>query len=86
MEDSLPRGIQPIRVGSPAGLQDGRREVAAPARRGDWVDYVQGPFAAFATRGVALGGLDLGVASRVPAESGLSSSAALEVAVAFVLD
>ncbi|MGI9431960.1 MAG: galactokinase, partial [Myxococcota bacterium] len=58
-------------------------DAATPSRRGDWVDYVQGPFAAFATRGVAFGGLDLGVASRVPAESGLSSSAALEVAVAF---
>jgi galactokinase len=58
---------------------------AAPARRGTWVDYVQGPFAALLARGVVPGGLDLGVASRVPAESGLSSSAALEVATAFVV-
>jgi galactokinase len=54
---------------------------AAPARRGDWTDYVQGPFAALAERGLRCGGLDLAVASEVPRESGLSSSAALCVAV-----
>jgi len=59
-------------------------EVSAPERRGDWVDYVQGVFAVLAARRIALSGLDLGVASQVPPASGLSSSAALEVAVAFV--
>ena len=58
-------------------------DASAPRRRGDWVDYVQGPFAALAARGVTPVGIDLGIASDVPAESGLSSSAALEVAVAF---
>jgi len=81
---AAPRGDGRVRVFSEGWPGVEAFDVAAPARRGDWVDYVQGPFAAFATRGVALGGLDLGVASRVPAESGLSSSAALEVAVAFV--
>src|SRR5262245_9034450 len=57
----------------------------APVRRGDWVDYVQGPFFAFRERGLAVPGLDLAIASDVPRESGLSSSAALAVAVAFAL-
>jgi galactokinase len=58
---------------------------AAPARRGDWADYVQGPFFALRERGVTPPGVDLAVASEVPREAGLSSSAALGVAVAGVL-
>ena len=54
-------------------------------RRGDWVDYVQGPFFALRERGVALPGLELAIGSDVPRESGLSSSAALGVAVACAL-
>jgi len=51
-------------------------------RRGAWVDYVQAPIFALEEQGRAVPGLDLGIASRVPRESGLSSSAALGVAVA----
>jgi galactokinase len=80
---AAPRGDGRVRVFSEGWPGVTEFDVAAPSRRRDWVDYVQGPFAAFAARGVACGGLDLGVASRVPPESGLSSSAALEVAVAF---
>jgi galactokinase len=59
---------------------------AAPRRQGAWVDYVQGVVAALAERGVATGGFDLAVAGDVPAGSGLSSSAALELAVVTALD
>lgn len=59
---------------------------AAPRRQGAWVDYVQGVVAALAERGVVTGGFDLAVASDVPAGSGLSSSAALELAVVTALD
>jgi galactokinase len=55
-------------------------------RRGGWLDYVQGVVFALAERGLETGGLDLALASRLPRESGLSSSAALEVAVATLLD
>jgi galactokinase len=46
-----------------------------------WLDYVQGCTQAMARRGVAPGAFDLSVLSDVPLGSGLSSSAALEVAV-----
>lgn len=45
-----------------------------------WIDYVQGCTAALAADGHALRGFDAVVTSRVPIGSGLSSSAALEVA------
>jgi galactokinase len=46
-----------------------------------WFDYVQGITRALAASGHAVGGFDLALRSTVPLGSGLSSSAALEVAV-----
>jgi galactokinase len=60
-------------------------EAARPVHRGDWLDYVQGPFAALLERGARVPGLDLAIASDVPKASGLSSSAALEVSVALAV-
>ena len=48
---------------------------------GAWVDYVAGMTRTLADMGHALGGFELVVDSDVPVGSGLSSSAALEVAV-----
>jgi len=56
------------------------------ARRGDWGDYAQGVVFALQERGHAVPGIDLAVASQVPAGSGLSSSAALCVALATAVD
>ncbi len=51
-------------------------------RSGSWVDYVQGTTRALVERGPRLAsGFDLFISSTVPAGSGLSSSAALEVAL-----
>jgi galactokinase len=50
-------------------------------RRGSWLDYVMGCTYALRTAGFTIGGAELRVASDVPIGSGLSSSAALEVAV-----
>ena len=50
-------------------------------RRGTWVDYVQGVTRAAAAHGCALSGFELALSSNVPAGAGLSSSAALEIAV-----
>ncbi len=52
-------------------------------RSGGWIDYVQGVTQALAQAGYGerLRGFDLAVVSTIPAGSGLSSSAALEVSV-----
>ena len=52
---------------------------AAP---GDWSNYVRGVASVLLASGHAVGGLDLALAGDVPQGAGLSSSAALEVAVA----
>jgi galactokinase len=46
-----------------------------------WLDYVQGVTSALRGAGHAIGGFDLAVASQIPSGAGLSSSAALEVAL-----
>jgi galactokinase len=51
------------------------------ARRRDWLDYVQGCTWALGEAGHEVPGADVAVASTLPAGSGLSSSAALEVAL-----
>ena len=60
---------------------------AIPVRDGSgasWVDYPRGVAWALAAEGLPLGGFDGVIHSEVPIRSGLSSSAALECAVAFV--
>lgn len=54
--------------------------------RQDWTSYVRGVFSEFLDRDYQLGALNLLVDSRVPLGAGLSSSAALEVATATVLE
>lgn len=63
---------------------DGHRggyELGREQRTGTWIDYVQGVTAALARRGLSLSGFSLHVSSAVPVGAGLSSSAALEVAL-----
>lgn len=54
-------------------------------RSGTWLDYVEGVARVLLARGVAVTGADLLVSSEVPAGAGLSSSAALEVAIGLAL-
>lgn len=54
-------------------------------RTGTWLDYVEGVARVLHARGVAVTGADLLVSSEVPAGAGLSSSAALEVAIGLAL-
>ncbi len=62
------------------------READRSGRRGDWLDYLRGVLDALRAAGAGVGGLDLAVASRVPAEAGLSSSAALCVGLVTAID
>jgi galactokinase len=51
------------------------------SHRGDWLDFVQGVTDILRKEGCGIGGCDLRISSEVPLGSGLSSSAALEVAL-----
>ncbi len=65
-----------------------RRTTSEPARRsarGGWFGYVAGVAWAMLGAGHSLNGADLAIASDLPAGSGLSSSAALEIDVALAL-
>ena len=59
--------------------------VARPSPKQDWTDYVAGVAYVLEDAGYRLTGADLLIASTVPRGAGLSSSAALEVAVAMAL-
>jgi galactokinase len=56
------------------------------ARKRKWTDYVSGVLDQLIGRGIDLPGLDVAVASDIPSGSGLSSSAALEVAFGFAVE
>jgi galactokinase len=56
-------------------------ELDMERRRGSWLDYIQAVTHAVAAAGHSISGFDLWIDSAVPLGSGLSSSAALEIAV-----
>lgn len=55
--------------------------VGRETKQGTWIDYVQGTVQAAMRTGLAVSGFDAWVSSDVPIGAGLSSSAALEVAL-----
>ena len=63
-------------------------DLTGPVTRGEpsWSNYIRGVIAGFQGRGVHVGGFDAAICSGVPVGGGLSSSAALEVAVATLLE
>jgi galactokinase len=67
-----------VDVGQPAPFE---YIVGTEARRGRWTDYVQGITWVLTKAGFAVGGADIRIQSTVPLGSGLSSSAALEIAL-----
>ncbi|MEO8024948.1 MAG: galactokinase [Bryobacteraceae bacterium] len=85
---AAPSGDQWIRVyaedlGQGAQVHLDALEDARP--RGDWSDYVIGVAREVARRGLPIEAMNMVVSSTVPQGAGLSSSAALEVAVAMAL-
>jgi galactokinase len=65
--------------------QDLDLEKLGPGRRGIWMDYVEGIAAALIGRGLNLTGADIALKGNVGIGSGLSSSAALEIALGTAL-
>lgn len=61
-------------------------EPLVPDLRGRWANYPRGVLAGFCANGAKLPGFDAFIASDVPIGAGLSSSAALEVAFATLLE
>ncbi len=70
-----------VRVHSDQLHETATFEVGAERRQGRWIDYVQGLVVALRAEGHTIAGFDAFVRSDVPIGSGLSSSAALEVAI-----
>jgi galactokinase len=56
-------------------------EIGREAKAGTWIDYVQGTVKALRESGVQVPAFDAAISSHVPVGAGLSSSAALEVAL-----
>ena len=67
------------------GSRDGFRLRAGRAREGTWLDYVAGTAWSLAETGAPLKGLRGVVASTLPPNAGLSSSAAIELASAWAM-
>ncbi|MDO8378521.1 galactokinase, partial [Phenylobacterium sp.] len=82
---AAPNDRATLRVASATVGEEVELDLAALARRGDWTDYVAGVAATLLQAGVAVAGADLLIESDVPMGAGVSSSAALEVAVTLAL-
>jgi galactokinase len=54
-------------------------------RNNSWLDYIEGVAASLTNLGLKLTGADITIASDIPIGSGLSSSAALEIAIGLSL-
>ncbi len=81
-------GRQPSMVASSLNLDDDDEFLivrGSIVSTGKWTDYIKGVLAEFLERGLAAESLDLLVRSNVPMGCGLSSSAALQVAMARLL-
>jgi galactokinase len=83
---AAPRSDARVRVYSRERGEERSFEAGDLRRLGDWLDYVKGVWFALAEAGLEAGGIDLAIASEVPPESGLSSSAALELALVTAVD
>jgi galactokinase len=84
---AAPRADRRVRVRAVDFRDEAEFDLDHPGapRRGRWLDYVEGVAQSLAGRGVSLSGADIAITSSVPAGSGLSSSAALEVSVGLAL-
>jgi galactokinase len=84
---AAPRADRSVHVQSTRFANAGKFDLdrPGPKRQNGWLDYVEGMAQALEARGVRLTGADLLIDSDVPTGAGLSSSAALEMAVGLAL-
>lgn len=78
-----PNDLALLRVQSPYG--EAEIGLVTFTKQGDWRDYVAGMAFALMEAGVTISGHDLIIASDVPVGTGVSSSAALEIAIGLAL-
>ncbi len=87
--DRPARGTKQIHLHSTLGDKPATIDLARPLKpfpKGAWANYPAGVIAGFLSRGLNPGGFDAMINSTVPLGGGLSSSAALEVATATLLE
>ncbi len=81
-EDDVVRVVSAAELGGEPARWEGRLSDVGPGSPRGWAAYPAGVLWALAQAGHAVGGLDAAMTSTVPIGAGLSSSAALECAVA----
>lgn len=77
--------VRSLNLGEEVEFPGSMPATAIPSMLPQWARYVAGVARSLADAGVRLGGADMVIAGEVPLGSGLSSSAALEVAIGFAL-
>jgi galactokinase len=82
-DSSMALSIRDTRSNETAKIEASKRVEKGPPK---WSNYIRGVIAGFQDRGVKIPGLDVILSSTVPLGGGLSSSAALEVATATLLE
>ena len=77
-----------VTIHNPQFKETATIEVSAPVTKGQpkWTNYIRGVFAGFQQRGVTIPALEVAMVSTVPLGGGLSSSAALEVCTATLIE
>jgi galactokinase len=87
--DAAVGGKAQIQLATTEGKSPATVDISTPLKPGNpgwWANYPLGVVAGFAARGVKVGGFDAMIHSTVPLGGGLSSSAALEVSTATLLE
>ncbi|MGA2177774.1 MAG: galactokinase [Verrucomicrobiota bacterium] len=86
--DRPPGGKDVVQIRSTSEPEPAVIDLSAPVRPAllKWSNYPRGVFAGFLARGINPGGLDVLLHSTVPVGGGLSSSAALEVCTATLIE
>jgi galactokinase len=81
-------GEKVVRIRSSSQPQTAEIDLSAPLKPGEpkWSNYARGVFAGYLAKGFNPGGLDVALHSTVPLGGGLSSSAALEVCTATLIE